>query len=357
MNPRRLRVVYLIDKLHRAGAQVHLSQLVPGLDPTTFEPQVIALLAGGWMVRRIDHLTQELARRQQNNDTTVQEARVLAKTAQQQSGDLQSRLGALDARLTEVRDQQAALERLYQDMNLYREDWQLAEIEQILATTAQQLQLTGNVLVALNALQNPDARLARANRSQFGPLRRALARDIERLKVLPNIDLAGAAIKLDEVVVMADTLPLLADERAPALAERADAARQARPQAPEEGWSGLAEHLWQGARDELRALVSLRRTDEPRALLMSPDQSWFVRENLKLRLLNARLALLSRNEATFRSDLASAQDTLGKYFDARSRRTQTAQMLLKQAQASAVSIELPMPAESLAAVRGLKRGP
>jgi uroporphyrin-3 C-methyltransferase/uroporphyrinogen III methyltransferase/synthase len=82
-----------------------------------------------------------------------------------------------------------------------------------------------------------------------------------------------------------------------------------------------------------------------------------MRENLKLRLLNARLALLSRNEAAFRTDLITAQDTLAKYFDTRARSTQTAQATLRQVQANNVAIDMPTLADSLNAVRTYKAKP
>jgi uroporphyrin-3 C-methyltransferase len=101
----------------------------------------------------------------------------------------------------------------------------------------------------------------------------------------------------------------------------------------------------------------VRQVETPDALLLSPTQAYYARENLKLRLLNARLALLSRNESAFRSDLIAAQDTIAKYFDTRARQTQTAQALLKQVQGSDLSIEIPTLAESLNAVRQYKPTP
>jgi uroporphyrin-3 C-methyltransferase/uroporphyrinogen III methyltransferase/synthase len=91
--------------------------------------------------------------------------------------------------------------------------------------------------------------------------------------------------------------------------------------------------------------------------MLSPTQSYFLRENVKLRLLNARLALLSRNEAAFRNDLAAAQEALVKYFDTRARATQTAQALLRQVQTNNLAIEMPSLAESLNAVRNYKAKP
>jgi uroporphyrin-3 C-methyltransferase/uroporphyrinogen III methyltransferase/synthase len=103
--------------------------------------------------------------------------------------------------------------------------------------------------------------------------------------------------------------------------------------------------------DQLRQLVRIRNVQNPDALLLSPSQGYFAKENVKLRLLNARLALLSRSETPFRSDMIAAQDEIARYFDTRSKQTQTVQALLRQIQNSNVSIEMPSLAESLNAVR------
>ena len=109
--------------------------------------------------------------------------------------------------------------------------------------------------------------------------------------------------------------------------------------------------------DDVRQLIRVRRVDNPEALMVSPEQAYFLRENLKLRLLNARLALMSRNEAAFRIDMAAAQEALVKYFDARAAATQSAQALLRQVQANNVAIEMPSLSDSLNAVRNYKSKP
>ena len=108
-------------------------------------------------------------------------------------------------------------------------------------------------------------------------------------------------------------------------------------------WREWSEEMW----DDVRQLIRVRSVNTPEALMLSPDQNYFVRENLKLRLLNARLALLSRDETTFASDLAAAQQTLEKYFDTRARTTQQAQAALRQVQANNLAIEMPTLADSL----------
>lgn len=321
---------------------------------------LVLAIAGGffWLQLRVEHLTQELARRQQSNDALVQETRVLSKNAQDTVKELQAKVGALDGQVVEARDKQAALEQVYQDLMRNRDDWEIAEIQQLLTNAGQQLQLTGNVQVALSALQSADARLARADKPQYNQLRRAIARDIARMKAVPDTDLTGAAIKLDESINQIDSLPLLSGER---MLDRVPGENEKAAKADAKGASAPAAtgnfvtRTWDYVLSELGQVIRVRKVEDTNALLLSGDQGWFLRENVKLRLLNARLALLSRNEPVFRNDLAAAQAMIGRYFDTRSRRVQGVLTLLKQSQASAVSVSLPTMAESLGALRALKK--
>ncbi|MFS8973097.1 fused uroporphyrinogen-III synthase HemD/membrane protein HemX [Cupriavidus necator] len=328
---------------------------------------LVVATAGGfwWLQQRVDHLTGELARRQQSNDALVQESRVLTRNAQDTVKELQAKVGALENQVGETRDKQVALEQVYQDLMRNRDDWEIAEIQQLLTNAGQQLQLTGNVQVALAALQSADTRLARADKPQYNLLRRAIARDIARMKAVPDTDLTGAAIKLDEAINQVDALPLLSSERMLERSEasaRKDAARGNGASAPAANGNGSAAptsgwftRLWDYLREELAQVIRIRKVDDAEALLLSGDQGWFLRENVKLRLLNARLALLSRNEPVFRNDLAAAQAMIGRYFDTKSRRVQGVLTLLRQAQAGAVTVQLPTMSESLGALHALKK--
>lgn len=328
---------------------------------------LVVATAGGfwWLQQRVDHLTGELARRQQSNDALVQESRVLTRNAQDTVKELQAKVGALENQVGETRDKQVALEQVYQDLMRNRDDWEIAEIQQLLTNAGQQLQLTGNVQVALAALQSADTRLARTDKPQYNLLRRAIARDIARMKAVPDTDLTGAAIKLDEAINQIDALPLLSSERMLERSEasaRKDAARGNGAGAPAANGNGSAAptsgwftRLWDYLREELAQVIRIRKVDDAEALLLSGDQGWFLRENVKLRLLNARLALLSRNEPVFRNDLAAAQAMIGRYFDTKSRRVLGVLTLLKQAQAGAVTVQLPTMSESLGALHALKK--
>jgi uncharacterized protein HemX len=305
-----------------------------------------ALVLSLWNVfdsrRELGKMREEVARRLQTVELEGRESRTIARDAQEVVREIQGKTGVLEAKIAESQSQQVALEQLYQELSRGRDDWMLAEIEQTIAIASQQLQLAGNVPGALLALQTADSRLARSDRPQYIPLRRVIGKDIERLKALPALDLPGLTLKLDQVIAQADALPLLADGRP------APATNVAEPD--ESAWSRAVGLVW----GEMRQLFRIQRLDNSDQGLLTPEQSYFLRENLKLRLLNARIALLQRNEGLFRSDLRTATGWLKRYFDGRERSVGAAVTALEQLNAAAVAVELPTLADSLAAVRGFK---
>jgi uroporphyrin-III C-methyltransferase len=344
---------------------------------------LLLLAAAQWWntSNELASLRTEMARRMQSDDTAVNETKGIVKSVQETTKEVQAKVNVLEGKQAESQSQQLALAQLYQDLSKNRDDWALAEIEQVLSTASQQLQLAGNVQGALIALQNADSRLSRSDKPQFILIRRSLAHDIEKLRALPNLDLTGIALRLDSVIGQIDTMPLLSDEKPVVTASQPKNSRRSVPRvggtvsaaskdgapavAAKEGmlseWWGAVEDKWHSWGNEMwtevSQLIRVRNVESSDALLLSPTQAYYARENLKLRLLNARLALLSRNESAFRSDMIGAQDSIVKYFDTRAKQTQTTQGLLKQIQGSNLSIDLPSLSESINAVRNYKAVP
>ena len=309
-----------------------------------------AIVAGLWLDTRsrIGATQEELAKRLRDIETETREARTLGRQTQEALREALVKLGALESKVAESQSQQVALEVLYQELARNRDEWQLAEIEQVLAIAQQQLQLSGNVRAALLALQLAESRLSRVDRPQFLPVRRALTRDIDRLKSLPVLDVPGLSLTIDRLIASVDAIPLAFDER---IARRATGkAAGAAPPVEESFIARLGGEVWK----ELRQLVVVRKVEAPESPLLPPEQAYFVRENLKLRLLNARLALLTRDEAGYREDLRVAQRWIQRYFDARAKASQGALAQLKQLAAASVSFEPPSIVDSLEAVRGFK---
>jgi uroporphyrin-3 C-methyltransferase len=257
--------------------------------------------------------------------------------------DAQAKVTLLETRLGESQAQQAALDALYRDLAPSRDEIALSEIEHVLLLASQQLQLAGNVVSALTALQLAEAKLQRLDRPQFVPLRRALARDVDRLKAMPYVDVAGMSLKLDQALAGIDKLPLAMDERLPLPAAAA-------PPADESAVQRLLREVWA----DVKQLIRVEVADRPAAPLVPPPQQYFLRENLRLRLLAARIALLARDDASFKADLAAADGWLGHYFDTRAKPVQALQATVRQLAATPMPGAAPDLAVSLEALRVLR---
>src|SRR5213076_2432797 len=150
--------------------------------------------------QRIGGTQEELARRLRDIEGDVREVRSTARQSQELLREAQAKIGQLESRLAESQSQQLALEALYQELSRNRDEWQLAEIEQVLAIASQQLQLARNVRAALLALQ-------------LAPIRRAVARDIERLKAAPVVDFPAVTSRIDNLIASIDSMSLAFEER------------------------------------------------------------------------------------------------------------------------------------------------
>jgi len=270
-----------------------------------------------------------------------------ASLAQAQAAlrDAQARITELETRMVDAQESRVAVEDMYRELSRSADDRMLAEVEQLLILASQQLQLAGNVKGALIALQAADQRLARADKLQVANLRRALNADMDRLKALPLVDTVGIAVKLDALVQQADALPLIVAETLPA------SRTATRTRLPDESaYLRAARDFW----EEMKGLVRIREIAPAEAVLLAPAQTYFLRENLKLRLLGARVALLARDESSFRDDVRAAQAWIAKYFDAKARVNVNALATLKQLGESPVSITPPDINASLAAVRSAR---
>ena len=308
----------------------------------------LLLLASQWYDSRqqINALQHELAQRLAAADVENKESRGVAEQVREATREAQVKLGVLEAKLQESQNQQIALEALYQELSRSRDESLLADVEQTLLVASQQLQLAGNVKSALIALQAADARLARLDRPQLAGLRKVIARDVERLKLAPYVDVIGISARIDNLMGGIDNLPLAMEVRPTDAA--AAAKKAAEPQAG--AWVQLTRELWRDMRD----LVRIEKTDRTDIPLLTPGQTYFLRENLKLRLLGARLALLAHDEKSFKTDLKAAREWLGRYYDSRDKTVANAVTVVRQLLDSQVSIEVPDVASSLDAVRNYR---
>lgn len=293
-----------------------------------------------------DALRGELARRLADMETRNKEAAARSTQATAALRDAEIKLGMLEAKLAESQSQQIALEALHQELSRNRDEWALADIEQSVLLASQQLQVAANVRAALIGLENAEARLQRMDQPRYGALRRVLARDIERLKALPLVDVQGISARINDVIAGVDKLQLAMDARV-----RSETA--ATPPVAAAGipaWERMLREAWQ----ELRQLVRVQRTGPQEAVLLAPEQAFFLRENLKLRLLGARVALLVRDGKGYQGDLLAALAALERHFDMRDSAVSAAAATLRKLKSAQVEVDVPDIAETLQALRNLR---
>lgn len=337
---------------------------------------ILVLAVAGWWYMQQRLLAQDrqnAARLQasENRAASLEEQIRQLRDGQQQ---LQSRGNALETRVAESATQQEQLQALYDDVARVRGDARLAEVERALALAKQHLALSGNVKGALLALEGAEKQLGDSEQAQAIGLRRVILQDIEKLKALPEVDLARSVARLDEVLSRVDTLPFLGDPNAPAVGASvkgaqttgADVSGEAgsgdSSAAPGEGQaSGLFgkwyRHLETTVRQAARAaygeftgLVKIHRLDDPGQLMLGPDQKRSIREGLRLQLLSARIDLLNRNEPLFRQDLSRSADMINRFFDSGKPETRSSINLLTELQSEPLQLNLPTLSDSVAAL-------
>ncbi|MEY2838440.1 MAG: hypothetical protein RJB60_739 [Pseudomonadota bacterium] len=337
------------------------------------------LAAGGlwtsWSAQqRVATLEAELVKRQQDSQTQAQEARLLSGQAQEQAREAAAHTTLLETRLAEVALQRTQVEDLVKSMSRSRDENLLVDIEASLRVAVQQSVMTGSAEPMVASLQTADDRLARAQQPRLETVRRAVAKDLDRIKATRTADLSTLAIRLDEAIRLIDEMPLVSERALPGAgtspntskvgapskgktAGHSDTADAAASSASAAGWGdklvSWGRQAGTVAWQEARTLVRVTRIDRPEAMLIAPEQAFFLRENLKLRLLNARLALLSRQTATALSDLQAAQGMVHRFFDGQSRKAQILEALLNEVLSQGAQTQTPRPDDTLAALTTL----
>lgn len=312
---------------------------------------IVALFTLAWQWFNTRHkfnaIEKSLSLKLEQYQALNQQSLALAKQAEERSTQANARTVILEQKLTESRDQQEALQMLYTQLAENRESTAVAEVEQLLTIANQQLQLAGNVKSALLALQAARQRLEALDLPRAIQLREALSLEIENLRELPQVDIISMSAQLTHLSELCGTLPLISERQPTLNASATQLQSQAKPlnKLQKFGFS-----IW----NDIKSLVTVERIDKPEPPLLAADHAFYLRENLKLRLLTARIALLQHDEATYKADLSAVSSWLNQYFDTRHPDTLKAFNILKKLASNNISIELPQLTDSFAAVNRYK---
>ncbi len=277
--------------------------------------------------------------------TQSQQQRSDSEQAQQQ---LASKLSDVDAaqkmlagkldqagnRLTTLDQGQQDLTKALGDINQRlgrnREAWVLAEAEYLLEMGNRRLQLEQDVTGAIAALSAADQRLASLGDPLLTPVRAKISDELQALRAVPQVDVDGISLALGSLAKSVDTLPIAGAPH--------PVATPTTPLAVNHGWRAFVASLWA----DMRSLVVVRRHETGKLPLLTPDQRDLLRQNLRLKLQTARLALLQGDRQVYRDALQEADGWLTQYFDGEAAATKAAHETL--ARLSATDIAPPLPA-------------
>lgn len=306
---------------------------------------VLCTVAWQWYASRQTYLKLEstLSQKLEEFNQVNQQSLALSKNADERSASANARTALLEQKLADSQDQLEALQTLYNELANNREERIISEVEQLLTIANQQLQIAGNIKPALLALQTADSRLQHLDSAQGLQLRKALAQDIQRLQNLPNVDIVGISLKLENLANSINSLPLVSDRHPQA--EKIPA-----PDWSSNAWHRLAQEIW----NDLKRMIRIERVDRPEPPLLSPEQRFFLIENVRLRLLTARIALLQHDESTYREDLLATEKWLSNHFDLRETATRNALATVKELSSSDIVIQIPDISDSLILVSKYK---
>ena len=303
---------------------------------------------------KIKTLQQEFETRLVNIDSSIEKRLVevdsseklrnISDKVSREQEKIDSKLKLLEVGLTESVDKQKILEGLYEDLAPNRNETTMEEVEQLLLVANQQTRLTNNVKSALVAMQEANVRLQRINHPQISHLQNILAKDIDLLKAVPIVDTVGISQSLDSLAESVNQLPLAMEAALPPKTNDA-------PHKPKasEGMLGILQDFLLEIWTDIKKLVRIDHVGKQD--IPPPSHSYFLRENLKLRLLAAHNALLARDAISFKAYLKTSIEWINKHFNNKSKLGANMLETLNQLHSNEISIDSPDISTSYDAVR------
>jgi len=308
---------------------------------------MVVVFSWQWLEERriINDLRHQLAEKINEMVGKGKENRLLLVKNQSRINELDSKVTTLEKIKDDGKNQRTVKDGWYGDLVAIREETVIAEVEQMLLNADQQLQLSENVRAALIVMQSADEHLQRMNQPAFKGVSRAIKRDMDKLRALPSINVKGINAQLNELVDTVDKLSIASLQRV----EGEPVEKTLIPK-DEALHQKLRREIWQ----ELKQLVQIENTGMDKIPLLPPNQQFFLRENLKLRLMSARIALLTRDEKVYKQDMEASLSWVQRYFDTKSMQGLAMLEGLEKLSSSKIYVPLPDIGASLLAIRNYR---
>lgn len=265
----------------------------------------------------------------------------LERTLADNRAALQARVGKLDEELQSISHRVSTVAAI---MGRSEQGWALAEVEYLLRIASQRLQLQRDTGAAEKALEAADARLRELADPHYLNVREQIAGDLEAVKAVPSVDIDGLSVTLSSAIQRIDGLPVAGTHYEPATASDNN-----QPETPTT--AGSIDELGQVVWGSLSGLFRLREHDKPVGPMLPPEREYYLRENLRLQLATARIALLRNDQAQFREALQTAGQWLREYFDMSDEGVAQLESRLKSIAATDIRPALPDVSGSLRLLR------
>lgn len=319
---------------------------------------IIALGASGYLywlsLQQSSTTAQNNAAIEAQVSTSLSDARSsldkVMSDVNQKLGQLQSQSQSDKAETQKLNDRLTkSIQQVKATQQTSRADWQLAEVEYLLRLANQRVLMEQTADGALQLLKSADKIIKEIDDTGIYDVRKALADDIASLEAVPKLDTEGVFLKLgalNKQVPNLRLIPISEQRKLPELLE------EVTPEAIEESWAAGLQESWGNAMNKLDKLVVIQHRDEPIEPLLSPQQTYYLQQNLHLMLEQAQLALLQNKQASYDASLNKAADWVGTYFEEKDGTTQSLLRGISELKEVKVTAEMPDISGSLRALKG-----
>jgi len=302
------------------------------------------------MHQQLQQQTSALAQGLEQSRTSAASAERRAATLEQQLNQARQQSTQQQANLNELQDRLTrAMQQISSIGTDSRRDWLLAEVEYLLRLANQRVLMENSAVGALALLKAADQILKETDDVSIYNVRKALAQDMAALEAVPHLDVDGTFLRLAALNGRIDQLrllPLTDRHQIPTLL------KEITPDSMEQGWQQGMAAAWAGAMEKLGKLIVIQHRDEPVAPLLSPEQNFFLKQNLHLMLEQAQLALLQGKQAAFDASLSKAGDWIATYFQRDDSTTRALVEAIQQLKGTQVAPPLPDISGSLRQLKG-----
>jgi len=282
---------------------------------TAFALLLVMVLGAGnyWLYRQGEALQQ-----------TVSRLGSLHSNTEQQLSEIKNEIESTQEQQREsnqnIQHNEASQQSLLESMNRMSEQmkalasakgkdplfWRASEVEYLLSVANHSLLLARNVDTAKTALQDADKRLKQIGDPGLIPVRNKISQEINMLNSLSMPDIAGIAAQLNSLSTNLSQLPFIKSEYEQ---------KPLTEQQNKSGFTGFGNAFKQLWHDVASGLFQIQRTDKPVEPLLPPDEKQYLLHNLKLKLEQARIALLQRQSQMFQNNLLEIEQWVKQYFD------------------------------------------